>query len=147
MLNNAVIMGRIVAAPELRTTASGTSVTTFDVAIDRRYNKQGEEKKTDFLTIVAWKSTAEFVCKYFSKGQMIAVQGYIQTRLYEDKDGNKRKAVEIVADNVSFCGSKNEGAAPDQNASSLPPAPAYVAAAVAADDFKEIPEPEDDLPF
>ena len=144
MLNNAVIMGRLVAQPELRTTASGTSVTTFDVAIDRRFNKQGEEKKTDFLTVVAWKSTADFVCKYFGKGQMIAIQGYIQTRLYEDKDGNKRKAVEIVADNVSFCGSKNEGAAPDQNA-----APNYAAAAAAADaeDFKEIPELEDDLPF
>lgn len=145
MINNVTIMGRIVATPELRTTASGTSVTTFDVAIDRRFNKQGEEKKTDFLTVVAWKSTAEFVCKYFSKGQMIAVQGYIQTRLYEDKDGNKRKAVEIVADNVSFCGSKNEGAAPDQNASSLPPAPAYSTAG--DEDFKEIPELEDDLPF
>lgn len=143
MLNNAVIMGRLVAQPELRTTNSGTSVTSFTVAVDRRFNKQGEEKQADFIDIIAWRQTAEFVCKYFSKGQMIAVQGYIQTRLYEDKDGNKRKAVEIVADNVSFCGSKNEGAAPDQNASSLPPAPAYATADDA--DFKEIPE--DDLPF
>lgn len=145
MLNNAVIMGRLVAQPELRTTGSGTSVTSFTVAVDRRFNKQGEEKQADFIDIIAWRNTAEFVCKYFSKGQMIAVQGSIQTRLYEDKDGNKRKAVEIVADNVSFCGSKNEGAAPDQNASSLPPAPAYATAG--EDDFKEIPELEDDLPF
>ena len=142
MLNNAVIMGRLVAQPELRKTESGVSVTSFAVAVDRRFNKQGEEKQADFIDIVAWRNTAEFVCKYFSKGQMIAIQGYIQTRLYEDKDGNKRKAVEIVADNVSFCGSKNEGAASDQNA-----APDYAAAAAAADaeDFKEIPE--DDLPF
>lgn len=146
MLNNAVIMGRLVAQPELRTTGSGTSVTSFTVAVDRRFSKQGEEKQADFIDIIAWRSTAEFVCKYFSKGQMIAVQGYIQTRLYEDKDGNKRKAVEIVADNVSFCGSKNDSAA-DQNA-----APNYAAIAAEADnfkaeadDFKEIPE--DDLPF
>ncbi len=145
MLNSAVIMGRLVAQPELRKTESGVSVTSFTVAVDRRFNKQGEEKQADFIDIIAWRSTAEFVCKYFSKGQMIAVQGYIQTRLYEDKDGNKRKAVEIVADNVSFCGSKNEGAAPDQNASSLPPASDYSTAD--AEDFKEIPEPEDDLPF
>ena len=143
MLNNAVIMGRLVAQPELKTTASGTSVTSFAVAVDRRFNKQGEERQADFIDIVAWRNTAEFVCKYFSKGQMIAIQGYIQTRIYEDKDGNKRKAVEIVADNVSFCGSKNDGSAQDQNASSLPPAPSYSTAD--ADDFKEIPE--DDLPF
>lgn len=143
MLNNAVIMGRLVAQPELRKTESGVSVTSFAVAVDRRFNKQGEEKQADFIDIVAWRNTAEFVCKYFSKGQMIAVQGYIQTRLYEDKDGNKRKAVEIVADNVSFCGSKNDNAASDQNASA--PAPAY--STTDAEDFKEIPELEDDLPF
>ena len=145
MLNNAVIMGRLVAQPELKTTGNGISVTTFTVAVDRRFNKQGEEKQADFIDIVAWRNTADFVCKYFSKGSMIAVQGSIQTRTYEDKDGNKRKAVEIVADNVSFCGSKNDNAAADQNASSLPPAPAYSTAD--AGDFKEIPEPEDDLPF
>lgn len=143
MLNNAVIMGRLVAQPELKTTGSGISVTTFTVAVDRRFNKQGEERQADFIDVTAWRNTAEFVCKYFNKGSMIAVQGSIQTRLYEDKDGNKRKAVEIVADNVSFCGSKNDNAAPDQNASSLPPAPDY--SATDAGDFKEIPE--DDLPF
>ena len=145
MLNNAVIMGRLVAQPELRTTGSGISVTSFTVAVDRRFVKQGEERQADFIDVIAWRQSAEFVCKYFSKGSMIAVQGSIQTRTYEDKDGNKRKAVEIVADNVIFCGSKNDNAAHDQNASA--PAPAYVAAAVAADDFKEIPEPEDDLTF
>ena len=108
MLNNAVIMGRLVADPELRTTGSGISVTSFTVAVDRRFNRQGEDRQADFIDIIAWRQTAEFVCKYFRKGSMIAIQGYIQTRMYEDKNGNKRKAVEIVADNVSFCGSKNE---------------------------------------
>ena len=137
MLNNAVIMGRLVARPELRTTGSGISVTSFTVAVDRRFNKQGEEKQADFIDIVAWRNTAEFVCKYFDKGSMIAVQGSIQTRTYEDKDGNKRKAVEIVADNVSFCGSK-------QDNSTEPSAPEYSTAD--ASDFQEIPD-DDDLPF
>ena len=108
MINNAVIMGRICEDLELRTTTSGTSVTSFTVAVDRRFQKQGEEKQTDFLTVVCWKNTAEFVSRYFKKGSMIAVQGSIQTRSYEDKQGNKRTAVEVVADNVSFCGSKAE---------------------------------------
>ena len=107
MLNNAVIMGRLVADPELRTTGNGISVTSFTVAVDRRFVRQGEERQADFIDIIAWRQTAEFVSKYFRKGSMIAVQGSIQTRMYEDKNGNKRKAVEIVADNVSFCGSKN----------------------------------------
>lgn len=104
MLNNAVIMGRLTKDPELRVTESGKSVTSFSVAVDNRFDKE----KTDFFDIIAWRQTAEFICKYFRKGSMIAVQGYIQTRMYEDKNGNKRKAVDIVADNVSFCGSKAE---------------------------------------
>ncbi|MBR2868216.1 MAG: single-stranded DNA-binding protein [Clostridia bacterium] len=147
MLNNAVIMGRLVADPELRTTGSGISVTSFTVAVDRRFVRQGEERQADFIDIIAWRQTAEFISKYFRKGSMIAVQGSIQTRMYEDKNGNKRKAVEIVADNASFCGSKaesgtggygrNDGFAPAQ------PAPSYSTADEG--DFKEIPE--DDLPF
>jgi single-strand DNA-binding protein len=140
-MNTAVILGRTTTDIELRKTQSGKSVTSFTLAVKRRFSKD----ETDFIDCVAWNKTAELIADYVKKGQMIAIQGYIQTRLYEDKDGNKRKAVEIVADNVSFCGSKNEGAAPDQNASSLPPAPAYATADDA--DFKEIPEPEDDLPF
>ena len=148
MLNNAVIMGRLVADPELRTTGSGISVSSFTVAVDRRFNRQGEERQADFIDIIAWRQTAEFVCKYFRKGSMIAVQGYIQTRMYEDKNGNKRKAVEIVADNVSFCGSKNEsntGSAytRDDSFMNSQPAPSYSTADEG--DFKEIPE--DDLPF
>lgn len=135
MINNAVIMGRIVADPEIRTTSNGTSVTSFTVAIDRRFSKQGEEKQTDFLDIVAWKNTAEFVCKYFTKGSMIAVQGNIQSRTYEDKNGNKRKAVEIVAENVSFCGGKSDNA----NVA-YEPATDGVTMTYSGDNIREIPE-------
>ena len=147
MLNSAIIMGRLVADPELRTTGNGNSVTTFTVAVDRRFVRQGEERQTDFIDIVAWRQTAEFVSRYFRKGSMIAVQGSIQTRMYEDKNGNKRKAVEIVADNASFCGSKAESGTGDYGRSgsvmNSQPAPSYSTADEG--DFKEIPE--DDLPF
>ena len=148
MLNNAVIMGRLVADPELRTTPNGISVTSFTVAVDRRFNRQGEDRQADFIDIVAWRQTADFVCRYFRKGSMIAVQGSIQTRMYEDKNGNKRKAVDLVADNVSFCGSKYESGtgssfARDDSFMSAQPAPSYSTADEG--DFKEIPE--DDLPF
>ena len=108
MINNVVLMGRLTAVPELKTTQSGISTVRFSVAVERRYNKQGEERQTDFVDCVAWRQTAEFVSKYFNKGSMIAVVGSIQTRNYEDKNGNKRKAVEVQVDNVSFCGSKGE---------------------------------------
>lgn len=108
MINNVVLMGRLTAAPELKTTQSGISIVSFSVAVERRYNKQGEERQTDFIDCVAWRQTAEFVSKYFNKGSMIAVVGSIQTRNYEDKNSNKRKAVEVQVDNVSFCGSKGE---------------------------------------
>ena len=95
MLNIAVIMGRLTAAPELRTTPNGVSVTSFSVAVDRSYSsRSGGERQTDFINVVAWRGTAEFICKYFQKGQMIAIDGSIQTRNYEDKQGNKRTAVE-----------------------------------------------------
>ena len=122
MINCAVITGRLTADAELKSTASGVSVTSFTVAVDRNYQKQGEEKQTDFITVVAWRNTAEFISKYFKKGSMIAVQGSIQTRNYEDKNGNKRTAVEIVADNVSFCGSKAENST---GATSYTPATEY----------------------
>lgn len=105
-LNIAVLVGRLTATPELKTTPTGTSVTSFSLAVDRTYQPKGEEKKADFIDVVAWRNTAEFTCKYFQKGSMIAVQGEIQTRTYTDKDGNKRKVTEILASNVSFCGSK-----------------------------------------
>lgn len=127
MLNCAVIMGRLTATPELKTTTSGNSVTSFTVAVDRNYAKQGEEKQTDFINVVAWRGTADFVTRFFQKGQMIAVQGSIQTRNYEDKNGNKRQAVEIVADNVSFCGSKSENgsAAKEEYTAPAEPQPTY----------------------
>lgn len=143
MLNCAILMGRLTADPELKTTNSGLSVTSFSVAVDRRYAKSGEEKQTDFINIVAWRQTAEFICKYFKKGQMIAVQGSIQTRNYEDKNGNKRTAFEVVADNVSFCGSKAENGTGTQNTqpSQRP------SVNIPADDFTQLPTDDDDLPF
>lgn len=147
MLNNAVIMGRLVADPELRTTGSGISVTSFTVAVDRRYARSGEERQTDFIDVIAWRQNAEFISKFFRKGSMIAIQGYIQTRTYEDKNGNKRKAVEVVVDNASFCGSKAESGtgsySREDSYAAAQPAPSYSTADEG--DFKEIPE--DDLPF
>lgn len=107
-MNCAVIMGRLTADPELKQTPNGVAVTRFTVAVDRGYTKPGEEKKADFINVVAWRGSAEFVAKYFTKGSMIAVQGSIQTGSYE-KDGVKRPTFEIVADNVSFCGGKSDG--------------------------------------
>ena len=144
MLNTVVIMGRLTADPELKTTQNGVSVTSFCVAVDRRFQRQGEEKQTDFINVVAWRQTADFVSRYFHKGSMIAVQGSIQTRNYEDKNGNKRTAVEIVADNVSFCGSKaeSEATAPKVQDTQRP------SVNVSADDFTPLPTDDDDgLPF
>lgn len=106
MINCAVLMGRMVNDPELKTTPSGTSVTSFRIAVDRNT----KDKAADFIDIVAWRQTAEFVTRYFHKGSMIAVQGSIQTRNYEDKNGNKRTAFEVVANNVSFCGKETNKA-------------------------------------
>lgn len=108
MLNQSIIMGRLTSDPELRTTQSNKSVTSFTVAVDRRFQKQGEEKQTDFIPCVAWQHTAEFITRFFKKGQMIAIVGELQSRNYEDKNGNKRTAFEIIVDQASFCGSKNE---------------------------------------
>ena len=140
MLNCAVVMGRLVADPEVRQTPSGVSVCRFTVAVDRSYVKQGEQRQADFIDILAWRQTAEFVGKYFQKGSMIAVQGSIQTGSYE-KDGIKRRTFEIVADNVSFCGSKSEGgSAPRANME----APAFSNGTI--DDFSASAD-DDELPF
>lgn len=108
MINQAVIMGRLVADPELRQTQTGLSVTSFTVAVDRSFVKQGEERQADFIDVVAWRGTAEFVTRYFQKGSMIALRGAIQTSSYEDKNGIKRKKFEIIAEQVSFCGGKSD---------------------------------------
>ena len=107
MINNVSLMGRLTATPERKTTTSGKAVTSFTIAVERRFAPQGEERQTDFINCVAWGKTAEFVCKWFAKGDMIAVIGEIQTRNYNDKNGNNRIAVEVVVGQVSFCGSKN----------------------------------------
>lgn len=108
MLNVVVLTGRLTADPELRHTSNDLAVTSFTIAVNRRFARAGEERQTDFIDIVAWRSTAEFVCKYFKKGNLIAVEGSIQTRTYQDKDGNNRKAFEIVANNVQFVESKRD---------------------------------------
>ena len=105
MFNLAVLSGRITATPELKTTANGVPVCTFAIAVDRRY-KQGEEKQTDFINIVAWRGAAEIVAKHFTKGNMIGIEGSIQTRRYQDQSGNNRTAFEVVANNVQFLESK-----------------------------------------
>lgn len=102
MLNSVCLMGRLAADPELKTTQNGVSVTSFRIAVDRTFQSKGQEKQTDWIDIVAWRNTAEFVTRYFRKGSMIAVQGSIQTRSYTDRDGGKRTAFEVVADNVFF---------------------------------------------
>ena len=106
MLNVVAIMGRLTRDPELKTTQQGTNVCRFSIACDRSYVKQSEQRQADFIDIVAWRQTAEFVSKYFSKGSLIAIDGSLQTRQYQDKNGNNRTAVEVVANNVSFAGSK-----------------------------------------
>lgn len=133
MINTVILMGRLTADPELKTTTSNISVTRFTVALDRKYQKQGEERQTDFINCTAWRGTADFVTKYFKKGDMIAIVGEIQTSNYTDKDGNKRTATDIVVSEVSFCGGKRE-----QNATQQ--------AANTADEFEEITD-DDELPF
>lgn len=104
MLNKAILMGRITRDPELRYTPSNVAVCTFTVAIDRRYVRQGEERQADFINVVAWRQQAEFVSKYFTKGRMINVVGSIQTRSWDDQNGTKRYATEVIADEINFCG-------------------------------------------
>ena len=145
MLNVVVLSGRLTADPELKTTTSGISVCSFSIAVERRY-KSGEERQSDFINIVTWRSSAEFVSKYFKKGQMIAIRGSIQTRRYQDKDGNNRNAFEVVADEVQFADfARREGdAAPTASAPAATPA-SYSNAG--AGDFTSIDEVDEDLPF
>ena len=109
MLNRIIVMGRMTRDPELRRTGSGTAVASFTVAVDRDFKSQAGEKETDFIDVVAWRNTAEFVSKYFSKGRMAVVEGRLQMRDWTDKNGNKRRSAEIVADNVYFGDSKRDG--------------------------------------
>lgn len=108
MLNRAILMGRITKSPELKTTPNGVSVIQISIAVDRDYTPKGQEKQTDFINVVAWRGTAEFISKHFEKGQLIALAGSIQTRSYTDNQGNKRSVTEVIADQVYFCGGKND---------------------------------------
>lgn len=109
MLNRVILMGRITQDLELRTTSGGTSVLTFNIAVDRGYVKQGEERQADFITCVAWRQQADFINRYFSKGRMIAIEGNLRTRTYDDKNGTKHYVTEVYVDGVSFTGERADG--------------------------------------
>ena len=160
MLNHIVLMGRLTRDPELRRTGSGVAVASFTLAVDRDYAAQGAEKETDFVDIVAWRNTAEFVSKYFAKGRMAVVTGRLQIRNWQDKEGNKRRSAEVVADNVYFgdskrdnadCGSFNQSQGYAQSFNQVPQqqsayqAPQNVSAAPS--DFSMLSDDDPDLPF
>lgn len=150
MLNVVAIMGRLVADPELRTTGNGINVCSFRIACDRNFVQNGQERQADFIDVVAWRQSAEFICKYFQKGSLIAVEGSLQSRQYQDKNGNKRTAVEVLANQINFAGGKKPGGQPVDDGGEAPPkdyrepAPAYSQGS--ADDFAVISD-DDDLPF
>ena len=145
MLNKIFIMGRLTRDPELRRTQSGTPVTSFSLAVDRDYKTQSGEKETDFIDVVAWRATAEFVAKYFTKGRMAVVEGRLQIRAWQDKEGNKRRSAEVVADNVYFGESKRR----EGGDSGYREAPASRPQndAPRSSGFSEMPEGDGDLPF
>lgn len=142
MLNHIVAMGRLTRDPELRRTGSGVAVTSFTIAVDRDFvDKQSGEKETDFLDCVAWRSTGEFVEKYFKKGSMAVVSGRLQIRPWTDKDGNKRRSAEIVVDNCYFGESKNSAQASQPSYTGFAKAPAP------ANDFQQLDDDDAQLPF
>ena len=148
MLNHIIVMGRLTRDPELRRTGSGTAVASFTIAVDRDFSpKDGGERETDFIDCVAWRQTGEFVSKYFQKGRMAVVSGRLQIRSWTDKDGNKRRTAEVIADNVYFGDSKRD----DQGASAFGAAPAgfgtYSAPATPASDFAMLEDDDAQLPF
>lgn len=137
MYNKAILIGRLCSEPEMRTTPTGINVATFRIAVDRF----GKEKKADFINIVCWRNNAEFVSRYFSKGKAIGVEGSIQTRDYTDKEGNKRYAVEVVADRLFFVGDKSSGETGNQTSTC-----GGTACAANAGDFQVV-DNSSDLPF
>ena len=150
MLNKIFIMGRLTRDPELRRTQSGTAVTSFTLAVDRDFKSQSGEKETDFIDVVAWRSTAEFAAKYFTKGRMAIVEGRLQIRPWTDKEGNSRRSAEVVADNIYFGDSKRDSGG-DMGGYSAPaytaPAGGYSAPVGGPSGFAEIDEEDGDLPF
>ena len=159
MLNQIVLMGRLTRDPELRRTQTGLAVASFTLAVDRDFAQKGEEKQTDFIDIVAWRQTAEFVSKYFAKGRMAVVSGRLQIREWNDKEGNKRRNAEVVADNVYFGESKREttggqsygaGQSYGQSYSRNSQAdyqPSYGGSQMTGSTFSEFTEDDGDLPF
>ncbi len=169
MLNRVILMGRLTADPELKKTNSDISVTSFSLAVDRNYGK-GADRQTDFINCVAWRQTAEFISRYFSKGRLMAVEGSLQVRNYVDKNENKRQAVEVLVDQAFFADSKNSApssSAVDDFGPPPPPSRSYGSSAApaatsfqqnapaasfgyssgSAEDFEEVSEDEEDLPF
>jgi len=143
MLNKAILMGRLTADPELRKTQNGTSVTSFTLAVNRSYTRAGEQAQTDFIDVVAWRNTAEFVSRYFAKGQLVAVEGQIQTRSWEDKNGQKRKSVEVVANEVFFAEPKRDGQGRREAPSGFDP----MGEDAGGNEFAALPGDDNDLPF
>lgn len=143
MLNRIALMGRLTRTPELRRTQNGTAVASFTLAVDRDYSgKDGGEKETDFIDCVAWRSTAEFISKYFTKGRMVVVAGRLQIRPWTDKDGNKRKATEVIVDSAYFGDSKRDSDNSDAHST-----PAATPAAPTVDNYESIEDDDADLPF
>lgn len=143
MLNRVILMGRLTADPEQKRTPSGVSVTSFSIAVERNYaDKSTGNRETDFINIVAWRGTADLICRYFSKGRMIAVEGSIQTRSYEDRSGNKRTAFEVIADSVHFTGEKKNDTVGTNIQSDNTAHQDF-----SMGDFEEIEIDDDDLPF
>jgi len=155
MLNHITLMGRLTRDPELRYTQTGTGVASFSIAVERDFgSREGGERQTDFIDIVAWRNTAEFVSKYFVKGQLVAVSGRLQIRDWQDKDGNKRRSAEVVADNVYFAESKKSREGGDggyQGYSPAPPSQSYssdYSAPSESSAFSELDDADDgELPF
>lgn len=150
-LNKVILVGRMTADPELKQTQSGVSVTSFSIAVNRRYAKNGEQQQADFLNIVAWRQSAEFVTKYFRKGSAICIIGSLQSRSWTDQNGQKRYATEVVADEVNFVDSKSDGSAPNSGfapyaANDSFSTPAYASNEEASSKFEELSN-DDDLPF
>ena len=141
MLNKVILMGRFTRDPELRSTPQGVSTCAFSIAVDRNFVRQGEERKADFINCVAWRQTAEFISKYFRKGSMVALEGSIQTRTWDDSEGKKRYATEVIVNQVYFAESKRDSQMTGDDTS------------FAESDFGSLPEPispmgtDDDLPF
>jgi len=152
MVNVAVLMGRLVADPELKHTPNNIAVTRFTIAVNRNYAKTPEDRKSDFIDIVAWRSNAEFVCKYFKKGNLIAVDGSIQTGSYEDREGIKRRKFEVIANNINFVESKKEAeqsaarSAANSDVSDKSTSSFEEFSSGTNDDFQTI-ESDEDLPF